>query len=403
MNILFLTLFRITDINERSIYTDLMREFSSEGHRVFIMTPSERRFREPTSIKVQYGISILNIQTLNIQQTNLIEKGIGTLLIGVHFLNAYNEYFQEIRFDLILYSTPPITFSRLITRVKNRCDAVTYLLLKDIFPQNAVDMGLIKEGGLLHMYFKRKETKLYKASDFIGTMSPANVKYLVSHHPFLHTKRIEVCPTSIKLAYSEADHGQKQEIRTKYKIPVDKSVFIYGGNLGKPQGVDFLLEVLESNNKQNGTFFVVAGSGTEFPKVQSWFEEKKPINALLLKYLPKDEFDNLVQACDVGMIFLDRRFTIPNYPSRLLSYLEFKMPIIAATDPITDIGNIAEENEYGFWSLSGDLKGINTHIARLASDRDLVKRMGENGYRYLKDNYTVEHSYRIIMSHFTEN
>jgi glycosyltransferase involved in cell wall biosynthesis len=103
------------------------------------------------------------------------------------------------------------------------------------------------------------------------------------------------------------------------------------------------------------------------------------------------------------MIFLDKRFTIPNYPSRLLSYLEYKMPVITATDPNTDIGRIAEENGYGYWSLSGDIEKINLNIKKLTQNPDLIREMGESGYCFLKGNYTVENSYKIIISHFEKN
>lgn len=403
MNILFLTLFRINDINERNIYSDQMRKFSEEGHKVYIITPTERRFRERTALCLVNGISILKVKTLNIQQSNLVEKGIGTLLIGSNYAKAVSKYFRGVKFDLILYSTPPITLTELIKRIKKRNNAATYLLLKDIFPQNAVDIGLIKQYGFLHKYFRRKEKKLYKLSDYIGTMSPANANYLIKHNPDLNSAKVEVCPTSIEVLNNFIDAAEKNRIRVKYEIPPETTVFIYGGNLGKPQGIDFLLEVIESNRDRTGVFFIIAGSGTEFPVVKAWFDKRNPTNAVLIPILPKEEYDRLVQSCDVGMIFLDPRFTIPNYPSRLLSYLEYKMPVIVATDPNTDIGLIARDNDYGFWSLSGDLVSINRNIASLAGNKELVNRMGENGYRFLSEHYTVDHSYKIIMRHFSES
>lgn len=402
MNILFLTLFRINEINERNIYADQMRKFSEEGHKVYIVTPTERRFREMTALSQVDGISILKVKTLNIQQSNLVEKGLGTLLIGSNYARAVSKYFQGVKFDLILYSTPPITLTELIKRIKKRNNAATYLLLKDIFPQNAVDIGLIKQDGFLHKYFRGKEKKLYQVSDYIGTMSPANANYLIRHNPDLNSAKVEVCPTSIEVINSFIDTAEKNRIRGKYKIPPETTVFIYGGNLGKPQGIDFLLEVIESNRDRTGVFFIVAGSGTEFPVVKAWFDKRNPTNAVLLPILPREEYDLLVQSCDVGMIFLDRRFTIPNYPSRLLSYLEYKMPVIAATDPNTDVGVIAQENGFGFWSISGDMESINRNIAVLANSKDLVHRMGLNGHKFLKANYTVDHTYRIIMRHFSD-
>jgi len=188
----------------------------------------------------------------------------------------------------------------------------------------------------------------------------------------------------------------------KFDIPFDSTVFIYGGNLGRPQGVEFLLEVIDSNKTDKRCFFVIIGSGTEYYKVNRWFDENHPGNAMLMPGLPKEEYDLLVQACDVGLIFLDRRFTIPNFPSRLLTYLEFKKPVLAATDVNTDLGLIAEDNHYGFWSESGDIKSFNKNLARFVEDPSIIKRMGEAGYDYLLKNYTVDISCSQILKHFSD-
>lgn len=113
--------------------------------------------------------------------------------------------------------------------------------------------------------------------------------------------------------------------------------------------------------------------------------------------LKKEEYDFLVRGCDVGLVFLDHRFTIPNYPSRILSYLENRMPILCATDPNTDLGRIAESNGYGLWCESNSV-GAFTGILDTMIHSDL-KIMGEKGFEYLKDNYLVENTYNTIISH----
>ena len=105
--------------------------------------------------------------------------------------------------------------------------------------------------------------------------------------------------------------------------------------------------------------------------------------------LPKQEYDSLVRVCDIGLIFLDRRFTIPNFPSRLLSYLENRMPVLMATDRNTDIGEIARINGFGLWTESGNIETYMEMVGLMAVDRERVKIMGENGYSYLEANYTV--------------
>lgn len=400
MNILFLTITRFTTLSERGIYTDLIKYFSEKGHHVYVVAPAERRHKKPTNLFIEESVKILNVWIPNIQKTNVLEKGFSTLILESLFFNAIRRCFKNVRFDLVLYSTPPITFTRIIKEIKKRDNALTYLLLKDIFPQNAIDLQMFSKGGWIHRFFLGKERALYRVSDYIGCMSPANRNYLLSQHPWLGEDRVEVNPNSIALSPSPQTNIDKKYIRSHYKLPLDKTVFIYGGNLGKPQGIDFMLRTIETSSTNTKAFFVIVGSGTEYVKVKRWFEDKRPVNALLLENQSKEEYDKLAGACDVGLIFLDPRFTIPNYPSRLLSYLENRLPVITATDPITDIGTIAEENGYGFKCISGDIGTMKRHIQFCCENPDKVKEMGEKGYEYLKNNYTVKHSYEIIMNHF---
>lgn len=408
MNLIFLTLVRIADVELSGIYNDLMRKFRDEGHHVYIVTPCERRLGLNTSLVESHGVHILNVKTLNIQKTNVIEKGIGTLLMERQYKAAIKKYLGGVSFDLITYSTPPITFTNVVKYLKEENpQAISYLQLKDIFPQNAVDIELMsKKGvkGLLYKFFRNKEKELYAFSDYIGCMSPANVEFVLKHNPEINPARVEMAPNSIELKEVDHDPGQEKAeryyIRKKYNLPTDKPIFIYGGNLGKPQGIPFLIECLNANSDRTDCYFVVIGTGTELPRLLDWYEENKRhqnFNVTVMKGLPKDDYDILVRSCDVGIIFLDYRFTIPNYPSRLLSYLENKMPVLCATDTNTDIGRIAEENGYGLWCESNDVEAFTTILDKMIhADR---KTMGDRGHEFLKENYLVEHTYYAIMKH----
>lgn len=400
MNILFLTILRINKISERGIYTDLIRKFRDEGHNVYVVTPTERRYKEKTGLSISDGVNLLKIKTFNIQKTNIVEKGVGTILLGYQFTYHILKFLRDIDFDLILYATPPITFTNVVKAIKKRDHAKTYLMLKDIFPQNAVDLGMLKKNGLLHHIFRQKEKLLYKISDYIGCMSPANVKYLLAHNSYISPEIVEVCPNCIEPESEFLQEYDSEMLRSRYEISSSATIFIYGGNLGKPQGLDFLLQVLKSNNNKPDRFFVIVGTGTEQKKIEEWYNEQNISNSVFLKGVPKNEYDKIVQLCDVGLIFLDKRFTIPNYPSRLLSYLEYKMPVLIATDMYSDLGEIAMQNNYGFFSLHGDIESFNRNLEVMIGNKELIKEMGENGHNYLLNNYTVDHAYKTIMNHF---
>ena len=399
MNILFLTMLNV-DVTRKGIYNDLMRRFQNNGHSLYIVCPLERRVERKTYLQVENCVTTLYVRTLNVQKTNVIEKGLGQVSIEFLYKRAIKKYFKDINFDLILYSTPPITFPKVIEYAKKKNpSAKTYLLLKDIFPQNAVDMGMLSKSGvkgILYKFFRAKEKKLYALSDVIGCMSPANVRYVLEHNPEISADRVEVAPNSLELV--DAKELVDRSVLAKYNIPSDKPIFIYGGNLGVPQGIPFLIKCLEANADRNDCHFVVVGTGTYYQELADWYQIRQPKAVTVMKGLPKEDYDCLVQACQVGLIFLDYRFTIPNFPSRLLSYLEYKMPVIACTDPICDTGPIAQENGFGFYAPSNDVAAFTEAVNKMLAS-DMIK-MGEKGFQFMKENYLIEHTYNKIMKHF---
>ena len=403
MNVVFLTMSNMHGVNVRGVYADLMRRFRDEGHNLYIVAPRDRRSGEKTRFREYDGVKVLGVKTLNLQKTSIIEKGIGQVLVETQFKRAIKKHLGNIKADLILYSTPPITFPKVIQYLKDKNPQVkTYLLLKDIFPQNAVDLGMMSKTGpkgFLYRFFRKKEKKLYALSDHIGCMSPANVQYVLKHNPEIASDRVEVAPNSYEVQETPVlTEEQRRLIRQKYDLPTEKPIFIYGGNLGKPQGIPFLIKCLDANAGREDCHFVVVGNGTEYGKLEAWFNSKRSQNVSVFQRLPKEDYDQLVRACDVGLIFLDYRFTIPNYPSRLLPYLMEKKPIIAVTDPNCDTGSIAEQNGYGFWCPSNDLDAFTQCVDKILKS-DLTQ-MGEKGYQFFLDNYTITHTYNAIMKHF---
>jgi len=177
---------------------------------------------------------------------------------------------------------------------------------------------------------------------------------------------------------------------------------VYGGNLGRPQGLGFLLDILDEMRSREEIYLLIVGSGTEYGRIQSHLTSGKHQNAKLISSLPKAEYDDLLAECDVGLIFLDPRFTIPNFPSRLTAYMEAALPIIAATDPNTDIKDVLHDSGSGYWVLNGDLAGFMEAVDQLVSDAALRRETGQKGRAYLEKHYTTSRAYSTIMSHFMD-
>lgn len=395
MNVLFLTMNVFTDIEMHNIYSDLMKEFIKHGHRPYIVTPREKKLGEKTELINYDDYSLLKVQIGNTSNVSLIEKGISTVTLSSRFYTAVKDKLGKISFGLILYSTPPITLATPVKRLKKLFGCRTYLMLKDIFPQNAVDLGMFSEKGFIYRYFRAQEKKLYKVSDKIGCMSPANVEYVMQHNPEIPQDKVEICPNAIIPHEMENRDSYKRAVRERYGIPDHAVVYLYGGNLGKPQGIPFLLECLKRVKNDQNCFFIICGSGSEYDLLKDFMEQDKPENVRLISFLPKQDYDTLVKGCDVGLVFLDHRFTIPNFPSRILSYMEYGMPILACTDMVSDVGTIAEKNGFGLFCQSNNLQFFEECIDKI-NDRD-IEKMGMLARTFLEEHYSAKIPYRVIM------
>ncbi|MCI9127070.1 MAG: glycosyltransferase family 4 protein [Eubacterium sp.] len=393
MNILFLTLCDITSIQEKNIYTDLLRVFLKAGHEVYIISPNEKQDKGDLYTICEDNCVIIKVYTGSIQKTNYIKKGINTIRLESLILRVAKKYFFNIPLDLILYSTPPITLYKVIAYLKSKNNAKTYLLLKDIFPQNAVDLNLLHARGILYTYFRKKEIQMYQISDYIGCMSKRNVEYILEHNSYLNPDIVFQSPNCIEITSGDARGvcADRELILGKYSIPINKRLYIYGGNLGKPQDIPFIISCLQKLMSDKKNYFIICGNGTEYEKLEKFVSKKKPENVKLLPGLPQKDYDKLVRCCHVGLLFLDYRFTIPNFPSRILSYMQCELPVLACTDLSTDIGDVIINGNFGWWCPSNSSDGFYEKVQEISLLNDAkLKEMGENGRKTMESLYDVK-------------
>lgn len=396
MNILYLTVARR---KSQKMTKDIIDELTYRGHKVFVVCPYDTE-----DIPVKHFTMIDGVHYLFVKsgyptgKVGTFKKVKNFLTIDHSFKMALSGALRTVRIEMVLYSTPPITLVNTINWVKKKYDAVSYLMLKDIFPQNAVDLGMMKTKGILSIpyhWFRRKEKKLFRVSDYIGCMSHANVRYVLDHNPEVNAAKVGICVNSYRLQ-DVRDINVKEE-RERFGLPQDKTIFLYGGNLGKPQGLGFFVEVLRANKDKDDRCFVICGGGNDQKTITDFIEKEKPNNVKFISTLSPDEFDNLSRACDVGLIFLDKRFTIPNFPSRLLSIMLNEKPVLAATDVHTDIGDVIRDGRFGWWCESGELNRFNFYVDEICENGELIKMAGKNARLYYEKHYTQRNTYNQIM------
>jgi glycosyltransferase involved in cell wall biosynthesis len=388
MNILFLMI-AYPDVNENSsMYTDLAIEFALKGYNVFVAVANGA---DKTSFNIERGVKVLRVRTLELYNTSFIKKGLANILLPFQVTNSIVQYLKGVRFDIVIVSTPPITYLNTIKKLRKSFEARVYLILRDIFPQNAIDLGIIKSK-ILCNFFRQQEKELYSVSDYIGCMSPGNIEYLKEHNQEVKPGKLHLLPNWKNVReYESPDSTLKQRLGLDNKF-----IVLYGGNFGKPQQIDFILEFAKEVSNLKDVVFLLIGEGSEKRRITDLVEKDKLLNVIIKGPLPRSHYQEIVKICDIGLVNLSASFTIPNIPSRTLSYWEAKIPVLAATDKNTDYHNILENSGSGLWSMTGDMNSYKQNFEKLYYNKDLRVSMGENGYKYLTENCTTSHAFSII-------
>ncbi|WP_329805057.1 glycosyltransferase family 4 protein [Flavobacterium facile] len=394
MKILFLALAYPKIPNSSNLYTDLMEEFRDQGHEVYVVAPAINE--NEIGLNIEEGIHVIRVKTLPLLNVNPIQKGIANVLLPFQYKKAIKKYFKSETLDLIIMPTPPISLIDVASWLKKKYQSKLYLILRDIFPQNAVDLGMMKKDGMLYNFFRKKEHLLYEVADKIGCMSPGNIDYVIHHNPKVKVEKLHLLPNWQKEIPQFSD--DKVALRKKYNFD-DNFVIIFGGNIGLPQKLENILAVAELFQPEDKVLFFIVGQGTEKAKIEKLIKEKNIQNVVIKNSLPRDDYQNIISVADCGLISLHENFTIPNIPSKSLSYFNAKIPVLAAIDINTDYGTIIQDEvKAGVWAPSNQPHLIKEKIDLLLANPQLCKQMGENGYQYFVNNVTPKHSYEVIKS-----
>lgn len=393
MHVLFLMQTFINVNEAEAMYNSLVKEFAEHGHDVTVIASNEGK--EVTNLRKEGVAVVLRVSTLPILNINPILKGISSLLLPLLYFVALKKYLKFSKFDLIITPTPPITLTNLATRLKKKDNAKILLILRDIFPQNAVDLGMLSKKNPYYLFCRSLEKKLYRISDVIGCMSERNMDYLLMHNKGLTKERLCYLPNWITI--SQTDSACNDTLLDRYNL-VGKFIVLFGGNLGAPQKVDNLIEFSKLHVEKKDLVILVIGKGTHKKYLEKQIEREGIDNIIILNYMKRSDYEHFISLSQVGFISLNEKFTIPNIPSRALSYYLYKKPIFAIIDQVTDFGEMLAADKSGFSCIYGEYDKYKELFNQLYYDPGLRNKMGENGYNALLNKYNPQLTYLRIAS-----
>ncbi len=394
--ILFLALLYPDVEYESGLYPELVEELSLGGSDICVVAPAVDT--KSVGMRKEGDIHVLRVATGPLFAAHLLRKGINNLLLPLHFYLAIRKHLRLWDPDWIIMPTPPITLMPLVWWLKRQTKAKSYLILRDIFPQNAVDLGLISRVGPIFYFFRLLEKWSYAIAEQIGCMSPGNIQYVLMHNPSINPAKLHLLPNWIAERHLQIN-ADRVLSRCFWNIQEGDLLCVFGGNLGKPQNVGFLVDVAEALKKDEHIHIVIVGSGSESASLKRMLELRKLSNLSIKERLARNEYQQLLSAADFGIILLNAQFTIPNIPSRLTGYWAAGLPVLAATDVNTDLNeSFLARHQGGDWVLMGDAEAFAEKLRWYANESKKRTEMGIRGQQAIKNHYTAKKVAQSVLS-----
>lgn len=380
-------------LSENGVFTDLIKEFSKQGHNVKVVTPSKKGVEE--GVQKEAGVDVLRFKTDQLtNNTSNIQKGIAYIKLIYQFPNAIKKHFGNEQFELIIAHSLPPEMGVVVRKLKKRYNAKFYLMLCEYIWQDSVSLGFFKENGLICRYYKWMEKITVRAADYIGSPSQGNIDFTLKYYPWAKKKNIHV------LHYSQAPiliEKSDVDIKAKHDL-AGKFIAIYGGNMSIAQKIENVVDLADSCKEYTEIVFLLLGRGQEIEAIKKTVKQRNITNITFVDFMPKDDYNRLLSVCDVGLVSLNEKLAIPNIPSKTLSYFNLSIPVVASIDKNTDYGLYLESAGAGLWSYAGDTEKFKENVLKLYNNPELCKEMGRNGSRFYMENMLPEKAYETIMN-----
>lgn len=350
---------------------DLSREFARQGHAVSVLLPAPDLLT-PWKIEEFDGTKVVRLKAPKTKDINYLRRTVAELAMPFFMWWNYRKSpLANTRWDGVVWYAPSIFHGPIVSALKTSSSCKSYLIIRDIFPEWAVDMGLMSRG-LPYRFFKAVAQYQYSVADVIGVQTPGNKRYF-EHWVKKPQRSLEVLQN-----WLDKPTQSRCSIRVAETALVGRKVFVYAGNMGVAQGMDILLELAEELLYRLDVGFLFVGRGSEVNRLKARASEQRLDNVVFFDEIDPDEIPDLYAQCDVGIVALDPRHKSHNIPGKFLTYMQSGIPVLANINAGNDLGVLVREKRVGQVCESNQLDELKELTEKLldqiATDTDISLR-----------------------------
>lgn len=360
------------------------------SHDVTILTADASQ-RARLEICDDCGMTVLRVRTQPVKSLGKVRRALAEIRLSSTYWRAARRYLSDNPCDLIVYYSPTIFLAPLAERLKRMWSCRVYLVLRDVFPDWALEAGVLKSR-MLYSYFRRCAKQQFRIADRIGVETESSIDYFNSHYP----GREDAVEVLMNWTRRDGFLHSHSDFRALHGLQ-SKVIFAYGGNIGVAQDIDNLVRLAMRMRQHPEVHFVMVGRGSEVVRIEKLIASGEAPNVTLLGEVSQNEYMTLLRQCDVGIINLDARLRTHNVPGKLLGYLRAGLPVLASLNRANDLQQLIKASGIGLASVTGEDDALAGNALRLARDEELRIKMGQSTTDALDKYFSVERAARQIV------
>jgi glycosyltransferase involved in cell wall biosynthesis len=370
---------------------DLAAEFLAQGHDPVVLVPAEDQ-AEPWREDSFAGVTVLRLAAPAVRAPGYVRRTLAEMYLPFAMIRALRRSpWRDARWDAIAWYSPTTFFGPLIWWLKRRARCPAYLILRDIFPEWALDLGLLRKGPV-YWFFKGVANFQYAMADVIGVQTPSNLPYM-ARWSGRGGRRLEVLQNWLSPA---ADVGSS--IRIEQTALAGRRVFVYIGNMGVAQGMDIFIDLAGRLRERADLGFLFVGRGTDVPRLRELARTRGLDNVVFHDEVDTREMPGLLAQCQVGLLALDPKHRTHNIPGKFLTYLQAGLPVLARVNPGTDVANLIESERVGAAYVGDSVEEFAARAARLMDDAAARAAMGQQGQALARRLFSPASAVRQIVA-----
>ncbi len=359
---------------------DLAAEFARQCHEVTVLAPSDTG-AGGVERQAGTGITVVRFKTGQIKGARHAIRAVNEMSLSFLAYARCRRMLLKNPHDLIVFYSPSIFFGPLVAWLRRKWHAKTYLVLRDIFPDWAVDTGVLRKG-TVYRVFKAFEQLQYRAADVIGVETSRSVDYFEGT---AHAGKVELLRNWTPVQDPPPVTGRfRKQLGLEGKV-----VFFYGGNIGVAQDMDNILRLAKRLHDRQDLHFLLVGTGSEVSRLQQAVADDGIRNLTIHPAVEQDAYFSMLAEFDVGLVTLDRRLKTYSNTGKILGYMRCGLPIVASHNPGNDLSDLLHASGAGLGSINGDDDLFRDNVLRLC-DPETRRVMGERSRQLLRNEFAVD-------------